>query len=56
MSSNEGFATKAIHAGQEPEQWSHRAVVPPIVMSTTFRQDAPTVHQVRVYLRFHSCT
>lgn len=36
-----GFATKAIHVGQEPEQWSHRAVIPPLVMSTTFKQPAP---------------
>lgn len=48
MSAEEGFATKAIHSGQEPEQWTHRAVVPPLVMSTTFRQDAPTQHRVRI--------
>lgn len=36
-----GFATKAIHVGQEPEQWSHQAVIPPLVMSTTFKQPAP---------------
>jgi len=35
------FATKALHAGQEPEQWNSMAVVPPISMSTTFKQDAP---------------
>ena len=35
------FATKALHAGQEPEQWNSMAVVPPIFMSTTFKQDAP---------------
>lgn len=40
-----GFATKAIHAGQDPGQWSHCSVVPPIVMSTTFRQDAPAQHR-----------
>ncbi|KAL6433414.1 hypothetical protein ACFW04_006514 [Cataglyphis niger] len=37
----EGFSTKAIHAGQNPLQWSHRAVIPPVVMSTTFQQDGP---------------
>ncbi|OAD57780.1 Cystathionine gamma-lyase [Eufriesea mexicana] len=36
-----GFSTKAIHAGQDPLQWNHCAVIPPIVISTTFRQDAP---------------
>jgi len=37
------FGTLAIHAGQEPEQWNSRAVVPPISMSTTFKQDSPGV-------------
>ncbi|XP_012280924.1 cystathionine gamma-lyase [Orussus abietinus] len=41
----EGFATKAIHSGQDPLQWSHCSVVPPLVMSTTFRQDAPAQHR-----------
>lgn len=35
------FETNAIHAGQEPEQWKSRAVVPPISMSTTFKQFGP---------------
>lgn len=35
------FASKAIHEGQEPEQWSSLAVVPPISMATTFKQNAP---------------
>lgn len=39
-----GFGTRALHAGQEPDQWNSRAVVPPIVMSTTFAQFAPAVH------------
>ncbi|KAM5256272.1 cystathionine gamma-lyase-like [Ctenodactylus gundi] len=38
------FATQAIHAGQDPEQWSSRAVVPPISMATTFKQEAPGRH------------
>ncbi|XP_029167300.1 cystathionine gamma-lyase [Nylanderia fulva] len=41
----QGFATKAIHAGQSPQQWNHGAVVPPLVMSTTFEQDAPAQHR-----------
>ncbi|CAB3256447.1 unnamed protein product [Arctia plantaginis] len=36
-----GFATTAIHAGQEPEKWTSRCVVPPIVTSTTFQQPGP---------------
>lgn len=35
------FATQAIHVGQEPEQWNSRAVVMPISLSTTFKQDFP---------------
>ena len=38
------FATKAIHCGQDPEKWDSRCVVPPIVMSTTFKQFAPGQH------------
>lgn len=41
------FGTLAIHAGQDSEQWNSRAVVPPISMSSTFKQDAPGVHRVR---------
>lgn len=40
------FATQAIHAGQDPEQWTSRAVVPPISMATTFKQEAPGQHSV----------
>ena len=42
------FATRAIHDGQEPEQWESMAVVPPISMSTTFKQDGPA--QFRVFI------
>ncbi|KAF7483694.1 hypothetical protein GHT09_004830 [Marmota monax] len=38
------FATQAIHAGQEPEQWNFQDVVPPISLSTTFKQKAPGQH------------
>lgn len=40
------FATDAIHVGQEPEQWSSMAVVPPISLSTTFKQHSPGNHAV----------
>lgn len=39
-----GFATKAIHVGQDADQWKSRAVVPPISMSTTFKQFGPAQH------------
>ncbi|XP_078051205.1 cystathionine gamma-lyase [Augochlora pura] len=51
MSKEEGFATKAIHVGQDPLQWTHCSVVPPIVMSTTFRQDGPGQHRGYDYTR-----
>lgn len=38
------FATQAIHVGQEAEQWTSMAVVPPISLSTTFKQRAPGEH------------
>ncbi|KAK2166633.1 hypothetical protein LSH36_37g10053 [Paralvinella palmiformis] len=38
------FATDALHAGQEPEQWSSRAVVPLISLSSTFKQEEPGVN------------
>lgn len=40
------FATEAIHVGQEPEQWNSMAVVPPISLSTTFKQEQPGKHAV----------
>lgn len=49
MSTEMGFATKAIHAGQDPLQWNHWEVVPPIVMSTTFRQDGPGQTKVNAF-------
>ncbi|CAH2236361.1 jg10741 [Pararge aegeria aegeria] len=39
-----GYATTAIHVGQDPEKWNSAAVVPPIVTSTTFKQPAPAEH------------
>ncbi|XP_031827564.1 putative cystathionine gamma-lyase 2 isoform X1 [Nomia melanderi] len=51
MSMEEGFATKAIHAGQDPLQWSHSAVVAPIVTSTTYQQDRPGEYRGFVYGR-----
>ncbi|XP_061739951.1 cystathionine gamma-lyase-like [Nerophis ophidion] len=45
------FATEAIHVGQEPEQWTSMAVVPPISLSTTFKQHAPGKHAGFEYSR-----
>lgn len=42
-----GFATRALHDGQDPDKWKSRAVIPPIVMSTTFKQESPGKHSVR---------
>ncbi|XP_012721516.1 cystathionine gamma-lyase [Fundulus heteroclitus] len=45
------FATDAIHIGQEPEQWTSMAVVPPISLSTTFKQQSPGNHAGFEYSR-----
>ncbi|BFZ16617.1 hypothetical protein BsWGS_19655 [Bradybaena similaris] len=45
------FATDVIHEGQEPEQWNSMAVIPPISMSTTFKQFAPAEHAGFEYSR-----
>jgi cystathionine beta-lyase/cystathionine gamma-synthase len=36
-----GFATKAIHAGYEPDSEKSGCLMPPIYMTSTFLQDAP---------------
>lgn len=44
-----GYATKAIHVSQDPEQWNSMAVVPPITTSTIFKQDGPGEHRVSLF-------
>lgn len=44
-----GFMTRAIHVGQDPEQWTSLAVIPPISMSTTFKQFGPADCKVNSY-------
>lgn len=44
-----GFSTAVIHDGQEPEKWNSHAVVPPISMATTFKQDGPGQTRVCAY-------
>ncbi|XP_064285273.1 cystathionine gamma-lyase-like isoform X2 [Passer domesticus] len=46
------FATDAIHVGQEPEQWSSKAVVPPITLSTMFKQRVPGKDEGYAYTRY----
>jgi cystathionine gamma-synthase len=50
MSELDGFETRAIHAGQDPDPASG-AVVPPINLSTTFAQSAVGVHRGWEYAR-----
>ncbi|XP_041326395.1 cystathionine gamma-lyase-like [Pyrgilauda ruficollis] len=52
LPSFEHFATHAIHFGQEPEQWNSKAVVPPITLSTTFKQQVPGKDEEYKYIRF----
>lgn len=40
------FPTRAIHVGSEPEKWNSMAVVPPISLATTYKQDAPAQFKV----------
>lgn len=40
------FGTKAIHAGQNPDQWTFKDVVPPISLTTTYKQYGPNNHAV----------
>ena len=47
---DDGFETRAIHAGQEPDP-ATGAVVPPISLATTFAQDAVGKHRGYEYAR-----
>ncbi|UYV69393.1 CTH [Cordylochernes scorpioides] len=51
LKNRKNFDTLAIHEGQEPSQWTHKAVIPPICMSTTFEQYAPADHAGYEYSR-----
>jgi len=50
MTSGDGFETRAIHAGQEPDP-STGAIVPPISLATTFVQEAVGKHRGYEYSR-----
>ena len=45
------FATKAIHSGQDPEQWACKAVTPLVCLSTTYKQEEPGRHAGYEYSR-----
>ncbi len=50
MSTGDGFETRAIHAGQDPDPHTG-AIVPPITLATTFAQDAVGKHRGYEYAR-----
>jgi cystathionine gamma-lyase len=50
-----GFDTRAIHAGQAPDP-STGALMPPIYATSTYRQQSPGVHQGLDYGRSHNPT
>lgn len=48
-----GFSTKAIHSATNPDKWDSMCVVPPLVLSTTFKQPAPGQIKVGTYLKYY---
>src|SRR5512141_546861 len=50
-----GFATRAIHAGQEPDPTTG-AIMTPIYATSTYVQKSPGVHQGFEYSRTHNPT
>lgn len=50
-----GFATRAIHAGQEPDP-STGAIMTPITLSSTYVQESPGKHKGWEYSRTHNPT
>lgn len=53
--SKKGFATRAIHAGQEPDP-STGAIMTPVYLTSTYVQSSPGVHQGYEYSRSHNPT
>lgn len=56
------FATLAVHAGSDPDQWICKSMWPPIITATTYKQDEPDkfvsknyidISKNQVYI--HSC-
>lgn len=54
-SKNLGFATRAIHAGQQPDPTTG-AIMTPVYMSSTYVQESPGVHKGWEYSRTHNPT
>ncbi len=50
-----GFATRAIHAGQEPDPTTG-AIMTPVYMTSTYVQESPGVHKGWEYSRTHNPT
>lgn len=46
----DGFNTRAIHVGSEPDPLTG-AVIPPLNLSTTYKQSGAGKHKVRSHLR-----
>src|SRR6186713_3577899 len=55
MKKEQGFATRAIHAGQQPDP-STGAVMTPIYATSTYAQKSPGVHQGYEYSRSQNPT
>jgi cystathionine gamma-lyase len=45
------FGTTAVRAGHNPDEWKYRPVIPPLVLTTTFKQFEPDVHEGFEYSR-----
>jgi len=52
---DDGFGTRAVHAGQEPDPTTG-AVMTPIYYTSTYAQQAPGVHKGYEYSRTHNLT
>lgn len=48
LSEDSRFATKAIHSGYKPGAYGSWAIIPPICMSTTFKQTGPAEPVVKI--------
>lgn len=55
ISENFGFATRAIHAGQEPDPTTG-AIMTPVYLTSTYVQESPGVHKGWEYSRTHNPT
>ena len=55
MTNKKKFATRAIHAGQEPDPTTG-AIMPPIYATSTYVQESPGVHKGYEYSRTQNPT